>query len=107
MPENSVPDVPIPIRSTFPSAFAPPPPPPPPPGQLITVVGESIRVARCECKDCQAHAASQETYLRLKFSDYREIDPTQEAGLTEHQYSIFPSHMFGFVLNDRTYGTEQ
>ncbi|XPT04388.1 hypothetical protein M3J09_013467 [Ascochyta lentis] len=77
-----------------------PPPPPPPP---IPIIGASIRVARCECNDCRAAAASQKIYPRLKFSEYSNIDPTKESRLTEHQYSILPSHMFAFVLNDRSY----
>ena len=98
----------IPVRMPPPSRFGgpppPPPPPPPPDAHGSPIVGESLRVASCECKDCQDHASSKETYLQLKFNDYKEIDPAAEAELTEHQYSIMPSHMFAFVLNDRAYG---
>lgn len=77
---------------------------PPPPVSGLPIIGESTRLAHCECKGCQAHASSRETHLRLKFSEYREILPTKVERLSDHQYSILPSHMFAFVLNDRTYG---
>lgn len=118
MPESSGLDSGLPTSGGFNMAPPPPPPPPPPPGGFdlpplpppppppgsLTNIGESLRVARCECKDCQNLAASQETYLRLNFSNYREIHPTKESELTDHQYSILPSHMFAFMLNDRNYG---
>jgi hypothetical protein len=80
------------------------PPPPAPPLPTKVVIGESIRVARCECPECEAHSASQKIYHQLKFSEYREIDPNKEPQLGDHHYSILPSHMFAFVLKDRTYG---
>lgn len=67
-------------------------------------IGESLRVARCECKDCGAHTAPQVTYFRLPFSGYNEINPAKVDRLNDHQYSLLPSHMFAFVLNDREYG---
>ena len=51
---------------------------------------------------CKANAAPQS--LRLKFSDYSEIDPRGSMALDDHQCSILPSHMFAFILNDRAYG---
>lgn len=78
--------------------------PPPPPSLRTLFIGESLRVARCECKECGAHTSSQVTYLRLPFHDYNEVNPAKVRGLNDHQYSILPSHMFAFVLNDREYG---
>ncbi|KAF3039787.1 hypothetical protein E8E12_009103 [Didymella heteroderae] len=103
MPTRKASDTAVPVRMPTSSPFGLPPPPPPPPSKGSPIVGESLRVASCECKDCQKQASSKETYLRLKFSDYKEIDPTKEPELTEHQYSIMPSHMFAFILNDRAY----
>lgn len=84
------------------------PPPPPPPGFLNSdtsvIIGQSIRVARCECNECKTTAVSQELYPKIKFSEYNEIDPTKVTGLTEHQCSLLPSHMFAFILKDRAYG---
>ncbi|KAG9200065.1 hypothetical protein G6514_007662 [Epicoccum nigrum] len=107
MPAHQVPGSVIPVRPTFSNPFGlhhpPPPPPPPPPVGGVPTVGGSVRLARCECKDCKALASSQETYARLKFSEYREIIPVRQTELSEHQYSILPSHMFAFILNDRAY----
>ena len=82
------------------------PTPPPPFGSISNahIIGQSIRVARCECKECKTAAVSQELYLRLKFSEYSEIDPVKVTELTEHQYLLLPSHMFAFILKDRAYG---
>ena len=106
MPANQVAGAIISVRPTITLDFSHPPQPPPPPPPIggLPTVGESIRLARCECKDCKALASSQETYAQLKFSDYREIMPARQTELSEHQYSILPSHMFAFVLNDRAYG---
>lgn len=104
MPTSKASDSAIPARMPSSSPFGFPPPPPPPPPQGPPIVGESLRVASCECKDCQEQASSKETYLQLKFNAYKEIDPRKDEELTEHQYSIMPSHMFAFVLNDRAYG---
>ncbi|KAH7396153.1 hypothetical protein BKA66DRAFT_566658 [Pyrenochaeta sp. MPI-SDFR-AT-0127] len=72
-------------------------PPPPPPTEV------SIRVPRCECKDCKLASISQEIYTQVKFSDYTYINPKEKAALSWHQYLLMPSHMFAFVLKDRTY----
>ncbi|KAF3045326.1 hypothetical protein E8E11_003333 [Didymella keratinophila] len=67
------------------------------------VIGQSIREAECECKECAAAPVSQETYTRLKFDDYKNIDPVKVIELSEHQYRLLPSHMFAFILKDRAY----
>jgi hypothetical protein len=43
-------------------------------------------------------------YMRPTYSDYGNIDPRGRIEPSEHQYLLFDSHMFGFVLKDREYG---
>jgi hypothetical protein len=74
------------------------------PYRRMEELGESVRVARCECKECKPANISEEVYARAKFSDYDDIDLAKTHELTEHQYLILPSHMFAFVLKDRLYG---
>jgi hypothetical protein len=80
------------------------PPPPPPPLEGVPTAENSIRLAPCECSDCKVLACSQETYARLMFSEYRKFIPARQTELSEHQYSLLPSDMFAFILNDRAYG---
>jgi hypothetical protein len=47
----------------------------------------------------------QETYDKTPFSDYLDIVPSKTEALERQQYKIMASHMFAFVLKDRTYGT--
>jgi hypothetical protein len=63
-----------------------------------THIRESIRVPRCECKDCTAAVDIRDTYALEKFSGYHAIQPNGSTETTEHQ------HMFAFVLKERTYG---
>lgn len=45
----------------------------------------------------------KDTYISGTFSDYDSIDPKTRESLSDHQYLLFMSHMFGFILKDRTY----
>jgi hypothetical protein len=93
--------------------FPLPPPPPPPlyrggsyPGARATRgPGSRARVPRCECPQCKLVDSRKGTSISPTFSDYDSIDPSQVTGLSEHQALVCMSHMFGFVLKDRTYGT--
>ena len=67
-------------------------------------IGGNIRMARCECKQCNTATTSHESYPPTKFSDYQQIDPAKTEELTEHQYLLLPSHMYAFILKDRSYG---
>ena len=67
-------------------------------------IGVNIRMARCECKQCNTATTSHASYSPTKFSDYQRIDPTKMQELTEHQYLLLPSHTYAFILEDRSYG---
>jgi hypothetical protein len=67
--------------------------------------GSRARVPRCECSQCKLIDSRKGTSISPTFSDYDSIDPSQVTGLSEHQALVCMSHMFGFVLKDRTYGT--
>jgi hypothetical protein len=70
-------------------------------------IGESIRVPHCECNDCRATANQQAIRSQAKFSEYDRIDPKADKELSAHEYLIMSSHMYAFVLKDRTYGKFQ
>lgn len=67
-------------------------------------IGKSMRAPRCECNECRFKTASEGTYGEERFRDYDRIDPALTDELTEHQYLLLPSHMFAFMLKDRTHG---
>lgn len=69
-------------------------------------IGATARVVGCQCSDCVAASATTRIFERPIYSDYDEIQPNGPGKTipTEHQYLIFDSHMFGFVLKDREYG---
>ena len=54
--------------------------------------------------DCKSSIDAQEIYGKEKFSDYYAIIPHRQAQLSEHQYMLMASHMYAFILKDRTYG---
>lgn len=68
-------------------------------------IGESIRLARCECRECKESAVAHDVHT-MRFSDYHIIDPNEvEIGdMTPHKYLLMTSHMFAFNLQDRAYG---
>jgi hypothetical protein len=90
------------------------PMPPPPPKRYrdmeyrapLNRAGQTARIAGCPCLDCSHSHASDQAHLRPTYSDYDDIDPFDPyfTGLSEHQYLLCASHMFGFVLKDRSYG---
>jgi hypothetical protein len=97
-----------------PGAFVLPPPPVPPsryrggsyPGVGTTGgPGSRARVPRCECSQCKLVDSRKGTSISPTFSHYDSIDPGQVKGLSKHQALVCMSHMFGFVLKDRAYGT--
>ena len=67
-------------------------------------LGESARSPRCECSACTASNIQKETYLRATYSDYDNIDLTKREQILDHHYLLCASHMYGFVLKDRSYG---
>jgi hypothetical protein len=71
---------------------------------LQWVVGDRARVARCECKQCEDVESLDQRYIATPFSDYDDIIPKETKEMSEHQYLICMSHMYGFILKDRTYG---
>lgn len=48
--------------------------------------------------------AVKEIYVSVTFSDYDDIKPKDIKELSEHQCLLCMSHMFAFILKDRTYG---
>lgn len=72
-----------------------------------SLIPQSLRVARCECRECKSAVDIHEIYTKPKFSDYADIRPKKVPGLSDHQYMIMASHMFAFILKDRIYGTSQ
>jgi hypothetical protein len=66
--------------------------------------GSRARVPRCECSRCKLVDSTKGASISPTFSDYDSIDPSQAVTLSEHQALVCMSHMFGFVLKDRTYG---
>lgn len=77
-------------------------PPPPPPESMNP--GERVRAPRCECMRCKNADTHEGASMSIIFSDYDSIDPKEVKELTEHQAFVSMSHMFGFILKERTYG---
>jgi hypothetical protein len=67
------------------------------------IIGERARSPQCGCIKCE-NSSAKEMYLATTFSDYEKIDPKVTKELSDHQYMLCASHLFGFVLKDRTYG---
>ena len=74
------------------------------PGREAPDLGKRSRAPRCECDRCTDFDTVKETRISTTFSDYETIHPKENEELSEHQYLVCMSHMFGFVLKDRTYG---
>ncbi|KAI1378365.1 hypothetical protein F4677DRAFT_466113 [Hypoxylon crocopeplum] len=64
---------------------------------------ERARTPHCECTRCRGVDARRERFASATFSNYDNIDPKNTPGLSEHQYLLCMSHMFGFILKDRMY----
>lgn len=61
------------------------------------------RIAYCDCEEC-AKTFKKEVYMETLMGKYEHINPKETEELTDHHYLLMPSHMFVFVLKDRTYG---
>ncbi|KAI8947806.1 hypothetical protein F4801DRAFT_559359 [Xylaria longipes] len=72
-------------------------------GKMQIDIGEGARSPRCECSVCKNIDTAGERYRPVSFSDYDKINPKDTSELSEHQYMLCMSHMFGFILKDRTY----
>ncbi|KAI0903084.1 hypothetical protein F4823DRAFT_629696 [Ustulina deusta] len=66
-------------------------------------IGERARAPCCKCRECRDIDTAAQKYISATFSDYDDIDPKEVGELSDHQYMIFLSHMFGFILKDRSY----
>ncbi|KAI1362713.1 hypothetical protein F5Y08DRAFT_261956 [Xylaria arbuscula] len=66
-------------------------------------IGGPARAPCCKCSKCRDIDTAAHKYISATFSDYDNIYPKDVDGLSEHQYMIFLSHMFGFILKDRAY----
>jgi hypothetical protein len=73
-------------------------------GRDDTGIGEKARTPRCECSSCTNFDTLKENCISVTFGDYDAIDPKETENLSEHQYLLCMSHMFGFILKDRAYG---
>jgi hypothetical protein len=67
-------------------------------------IGERARGPHCECTQCTELGNVKEKYIKTTFSDYDNINPKEVKELSDHQSLLCMSHMFGFILADRTYG---
>ncbi|KAI0151599.1 hypothetical protein GGR57DRAFT_492893 [Xylariaceae sp. FL1272] len=66
-------------------------------------LGQRARAPRCECMECGKGEPTAKKYVLPTFADYDNIDPVSVGELSDHQYLLCMSHMFGFVLKDRAY----
>lgn len=71
---------------------------------LAHELGEYSRILRCSCQSCEVKYAGLSHVERRPFDDYDNIDLRSKKTLTEHQYLLCWSHVFGFVLKDRAWG---
>ncbi|KAL4904347.1 hypothetical protein BDW74DRAFT_154633 [Aspergillus multicolor] len=65
-------------------------------------LNEYTRIPKCPCQTCDEKEAQQEDMglLRRKFDDYDEINLQETAVLTDHQYMLCPTHVYGAILKD-------
>jgi hypothetical protein len=73
-------------------------------GDDDTGISEKARTPRCECSSCINFDTVKDNCISVTFGDYDAIDPKETENLSEHQYLLCMSHMFGFILKDRAYG---
>lgn len=69
-------------------------------------IGLNIRTPRCECSVCEEelqHKPHLTHQQRPRFADYDDLQVNLDK-MTDHQYSLCDSHVFGYILNDRTWG---
>ncbi|KAJ0414207.1 hypothetical protein BJY00DRAFT_295528, partial [Aspergillus carlsbadensis] len=78
-------------------------PPLPVTGLVGVEMGERTRVPSCPCKTCHENESHQHGIQRRRFDDYDDIDLSARTDLTDHQYLLCWSHVYGFVLKDRAW----
>ena len=71
---------------------------------VVPGLGERARAPRCECSRCKSVDSHQGVSISTTFGDYDSIKPSRTEGLTDHQALVCMSHMFGFILKERSYG---
>jgi hypothetical protein len=67
-------------------------------------LGQRTRKAQCPCKSCEAKSPRQQIVQSRIFDDYDKIDLSSQESLTDHQYLLCWSHVYGYVLKDRAWG---
>ncbi|KAL4736596.1 hypothetical protein BDV11DRAFT_193452 [Aspergillus similis] len=67
-------------------------------------LGERTRMPKCPCKACDENEAHRQHGVQRRiFDNYDNIDVNMRDNLTEHQYMLCASHVYGFVLKDRVW----
>jgi len=66
--------------------------------------GARARAAGCQCEKCQKYQLENQIYVPLVYESYDDIKPKEVVEVTEHQYFLCNSHLYGFILKDRRYG---
>lgn len=62
------------------------------------------RTPACQCPNCVAKRIRTRETQRIELDGYEEIKLSAETELTEHQYLLCWSHVYGFLLKDREWG---
>ena len=78
--------------------------PPPPPVLQYWATGPMANGCRCEQCVAPDSLSFKPANLRLKFSDYDDINPKECKELTQHQYLLCSPLFYAFVLKDRVWG---
>jgi len=61
-------------------------------------------VASCECHPCADSSTSQGSHGKNRFHDYFWIHAKSSGEISAHQYMLMGSHVYAFMLKERTYG---
>ncbi|KAF2135438.1 uncharacterized protein K452DRAFT_239383 [Aplosporella prunicola CBS 121167] len=64
-------------------------------------LGARTRIPACQCIACEYSASDAPIYQRLAFDDYDDIDLEVTKTLTDEQYMLCWSHVYGYALHDR------
>ncbi|KAJ5650644.1 ATPase AAA-type core [Penicillium longicatenatum] len=65
-------------------------------------LGKRTREPKCLCKTCETNNLHR-VVQRRTFDDYDIIDLTSKPTLSDHQYLLCWSHVYGYVLKDRAW----
>jgi hypothetical protein len=65
--------------------------------------GKRTREPKYLCKTCETNNLHR-VVQRRTFDDYDIIDLTSKSTLSDHQYLLCWSHVYGYVLEDRAWG---